>query len=187
MRKRHVRNSLDFRYLEYPQISLPLMESIQRIIIRAEILWQTLPTNGATEHSAQRYSVYNAAVDAKPYQPPCKLVHHHENPMCSQRCRLASEQIAAPQAVLYMAEKGEPGWTRTRVGPVMHAQDTANHILVDVDTKSQRDLLSNSWAAPVGIPPFHFHNSSDEFFLWSLWSRSTPKLSGEQYTILSFP
>jgi len=114
MRKRHVRNSLDFRYLEYPQISLPLMESIQRIIIRAEILWQTLPTNGATEHSAQRYSVYNAAVDAKPYQPPCKLVHHHENPMCSQRCRLASEQIAAPQAVLYMAEKGEPGWTRTR-------------------------------------------------------------------------
>ncbi len=33
MRKRHVRNSFDFGYLEYPKIGLPLVESIQRIMI----------------------------------------------------------------------------------------------------------------------------------------------------------
>ena len=37
MRKRHVRNSLDFGYLEYPKIGLPLVESIQRIMIGAEV------------------------------------------------------------------------------------------------------------------------------------------------------
>src|SRR5437016_4970406 len=55
-----------------------------------------------------------------------------------------SEQIAAPQAVLHMAKKGEPRWTRIGVGPVMNAQDTANQIPVDVDAISQSDLLSNS-------------------------------------------
>ena len=37
VRKRHVRNSLDFGYLEYPKIGLPLVESIQRIMIGAEV------------------------------------------------------------------------------------------------------------------------------------------------------
>ena len=35
MRQRYVRNSLDFGYLEYPKICLPLVESIQRIMIGA--------------------------------------------------------------------------------------------------------------------------------------------------------
>src|SRR5258706_11117729 len=138
MRKWNVRNRLYFRYLECPQIRLPLMESIQRIMIRAEIFWQTLPTNSAPEHSAQRHSIHDASIDAKPNQPPRKLVHHHENPMCSQGCRLTSEQIAAPQAVLHIAKKVEPRWTRIGVGPVMKDQDTAKHIPVDLDAVSPR-------------------------------------------------
>src|SRR5215472_4380851 len=37
MRKRHVWNRLYFGYLENPKIGLPLVESIERIMIRAEI------------------------------------------------------------------------------------------------------------------------------------------------------
>src|SRR5258706_893768 len=51
MRKRHVRNRLDFRHLEYSKIGLPLVESIQRMMIRAEIFGQTLPANRSIGNS----------------------------------------------------------------------------------------------------------------------------------------
>ena len=55
-----------------------------------------------------------------------------------------------------MAQKGEPGGTlRTRVRPVMHPQDTANYIFIDLHAESQGDLLGNAGAAPDpcgGIP-----------------------------------
>ena len=91
MRKWHVRNRLDFRNLEYPKIGLPLVESIQRIMIRAEVFWQTMPANRSMKHPAQCHSINDATVDAKPDYPTRKLVHHNENPMCSQCCRFASE------------------------------------------------------------------------------------------------
>ena len=91
MRKRHVRNSLDFGYLEYPKIGLPLVESIQRIMIRAEVSWQTVAANRSMKHPAQRHSIHDAAVDAKPNDATRKLVHHNENPLRSQGCRFASE------------------------------------------------------------------------------------------------
>src|SRR5215471_21815759 len=91
VRKRHVRNRLDFGYLEDPKISLPLMESIQRIVIRAEILGQTMPANRAMEHAAQGHSIHDAAVDAKTNDATRKLVHHPKNPVGSQCCRFASE------------------------------------------------------------------------------------------------
>ena len=150
MRKRHVRNRFDFLHFEYSKIGLPLVESIQRIMIRAEVFGQTLPANRSMKHPAQRHSIHDAAVDAKPDDASRKLVHHNENPMCSQGCRFALEQIAAPQTVLHVTEKGEPGRTsRIRFRPVMDAQDAANNILVDLDAESQRDLLGNAGAAPV--------------------------------------
>ncbi len=39
MRKRNVRNCFDFLYFEYSKISLLATESIQRIMIRAEVFW----------------------------------------------------------------------------------------------------------------------------------------------------
>src|SRR5258708_209273 len=122
MRKRHVRNRLDFRHLEYSKIGLPLVESIQRIMIRAEIFGQTLPANRLMEHPAQRHPIDDAAVDAKPNQATRTLVHHNENPMCFQCGGFASEQIATPQTILRVAEKREPGWT-SRFRPVMNAQE----------------------------------------------------------------
>ena len=83
MRNRRPRNSLDFGYLQYPKIGLPLMESVQRIMIRAEVLRQTVPANGPMKHAAQRHSINGAAVDAKADDPTRVLVHDQENPMGS--------------------------------------------------------------------------------------------------------
>src|SRR5258706_14256521 len=62
-------------------------------------------------HPAQRCAVDDAGVQAKPDDASGKLVHHHQYPMSSQRSGLTSEQVAAPQAVLRVAKKGEPGGT----------------------------------------------------------------------------
>ena len=64
--------------------------------------------------------------------------------MRTQGCGLASEQIAAPQAVLHMAEKRQPRWAGIRVRPVVKAQDSANYVPIDLDAKSQRNLLGDS-------------------------------------------
>src|SRR5215510_5003235 len=69
----------------------------------------------------------------------------------------------------------------------MHAQDTANHIFIDRDAESQGDLLGNAGGAPVGIPPFHFDNGADEFFLRPLWARPTSTLRREQHAVLALP
>src|SRR6516165_714469 len=53
MRKRSVRNRFDFLHFEYSKIGLPLVESIQRIMIRAEVFGQTLPANRSMKHPAQ--------------------------------------------------------------------------------------------------------------------------------------
>ena len=78
------KEGLDFRHIEYSKIGLPLVESIQRIMIRAEIFGQTLSANRSMEHPAQRHPIDDAAVDAKPNHATRTLVHHDENPMCSQ-------------------------------------------------------------------------------------------------------
>jgi hypothetical protein len=113
-----------------------------------------LPSNRSLEHPAQSRPIHDAALSTKTNNATRELIHHHENPMCSQRCGFASEQIAAPQTVLQVAEKCEPGGTsRIRFRPVMNGQDTANYILVDFDAESQRNLLGNSRAA-LGLRRF---------------------------------
>src|SRR5215471_20817047 len=82
-----------------------------RIVIRAEIFGQTVPANRAIKHPAQRHSINNAVVDAKTNDATRKLVHHNKNPVGSQRCRFASESIAAPQTVLGVTQKRKPGRT----------------------------------------------------------------------------
>jgi hypothetical protein len=57
MRHRYVGNRLDFGQFQDPQVRLPLMESIQRVMIRAQVLRQPLPANRSLEHPAQRRAV----------------------------------------------------------------------------------------------------------------------------------
>ena len=44
-------------------MGLPLVESIQRIMIRAEVFGQNLSANRPTEHAPQSGSVHGATVD----------------------------------------------------------------------------------------------------------------------------
>ena len=73
----HVRNCLDFFNFQHSQIGLPLMEPIQRIMIRAEILREAVTVNRSTKHPTTRNAIHNAAVNTKPNDPPRTLVHHY--------------------------------------------------------------------------------------------------------------
>ena len=84
-------NCFDFRDAKNAEICLPLMESIQRVMVRTEVFGQTVPGNGPVEHPAQCHSMNGAAVDAEPNDATGELVHHYENPMSSQRSRFATE------------------------------------------------------------------------------------------------
>src|SRR5215471_21389562 len=83
--------------------------------------------------------------------------------------------------VLGVTDESEPGWTcGIRFGPVVSGQDTAYHILVDLDTECQRDLLGNARAAPTGVPPFHCDDGFDELLVRSLGAGSTPTRTRKQ-------
>src|SRR5215813_8355784 len=78
------------------------------------------------------------------------------------------------KTVLGVTEKRKPGRTsRIRVRPVMNAQHTADNVLIDRHTKSQRDLLSNAGTTPAGIAPFHCYDCLDEVLVGSLRARPT--------------
>jgi hypothetical protein len=162
------------------------MESVQRIMVRAEVFRQGRRTDCSLEHSAQRCAVDDAGVQAKPDDASGKLVHHHQYPMSSQRSGLTSEQVAAPQAVLRVAKKGEPGGTTpVRFRPVVNAQNTANRVLVNFNPESQSDLLSDARTAPTRIPAFHLHHGIDEFFGRALGAGTTSARRRKQQPILS--
>jgi hypothetical protein len=146
-----------------------------------------LPSNRSLEHPAQGRPINDASLNSKTNNATRELIHHDENPMCSQRCGFTSKQIAAPQTVLHVAEEREPRWASgIRFRPVMNAQDTTNHILVDFNAKSQRDLLGDSGTTPGGITPLQFNYPIDEFFIRSFRASLTPALARKQHAALSF-
>jgi len=182
----HVGYGFDFLHLEYSKIGLPSVEQEKRIVIRTEVLRSRLASNRLLEHPAQRHSIDDSGMHAKPNDLARVLVHHDQYPVRSQGRGLATEQIDAPQTVLDMTQKGEPGWTAgSRVPVGMNAQDTANHILVDLNAESQRDLLGNSRTAPVGITSFHFDDGVDELWFGPFGPDRRPRLGENQQAIFS--
>jgi hypothetical protein len=98
-----------------------------------------------------------------------------------------AEQIHTPEVVFHVAEERQPGWaSRIRFRLVMNAEDTPNHILVDGNAESQRDLLGDAGTTPGAITPFQFNDCVDEFFIRSFPARRTPALERKQYAVLSF-
>jgi hypothetical protein len=67
----------------------------------------------------------------------------------------------------------------------MSAQDTANHVFVDLNAESQHDLLGHPGTAPVEITPLHFNNGVDQLLVRSLRARPTPVLGREQQAVLA--
>jgi hypothetical protein len=67
----------------------------------------------------------------------------------------------------------------------MNAQHTADNVLIDLHTESQRDLLRHAGTTPAGITPFHGHNGLDEVFAGSLRARPTAVPGRKQHAVLS--
>ena len=61
----------------------------------------------------------------------------------------------------------------------MNAKDTANNIPVDFNAASQRDLLGDAGATPVGITPFQFKDCVNEFLIRPFRARLAPALEGK--------
>jgi hypothetical protein len=81
------------------------MESIQGIIIGAEVLGHlALPSDGAVEHATECDTIDRAGMDAEPYDAARVLIQDNQDPVGTQRCRLAPEQIHTPEAVLQVTE-----------------------------------------------------------------------------------
>src|SRR2546429_190482 len=86
-----------------------------------------------------------------------------------QRCRLAPEQIHAPEAVFHVAQESQPGRTIGVLSrPAVMGKNPANNVFVDLDVERQGDLLRNPRTAPVGITLLHFDDRMDEFRTRSL-------------------
>jgi hypothetical protein len=70
MRQGNVGDGLDFCHLQDPQIGLPLVELIERIMVGAEVLWQpALTSNGAVKHATECDPIDRAGMDAETNDP----------------------------------------------------------------------------------------------------------------------
>ena len=84
MRHRNIRNTLDLAHAQHPQVGLPLVEPVQRIVVGAEVFRCRMPSNGMVEHAAQGSAIHDAGMDAEADDPPRALVHDQQHPMASQ-------------------------------------------------------------------------------------------------------
>jgi hypothetical protein len=182
-----VGDGLDLCHLQYPQIGLPLVEPVEWIVVGAEVLRHPeLPSNGAVEHPTECDTVDRARMGAEANDSARALIHDDQNPVGPQRCRLAPEQIHAPEAVFHVAQERQPrGATGVLSRPVVIGENPSNNVFVDLDVERQSDLSGNSLTAPVGIPLLHFDDRMKEFNARSFraWLPST--IRGEQHAVLS--
>jgi len=66
----NVGDGLDFCHLQYPQIGLPLVEPIERIVVGAELVRQpALASDGAVEHPTECATIDRSRMDAEPNDP----------------------------------------------------------------------------------------------------------------------
>ncbi len=135
----NVGDGLDFCHFQYPQVGLPLVELIKRIVVGTEVLRQAeVPSNGAVEHPTECDTIARARMHAEPNDPARVLIHDHEDPMGPQRCRLAREQIHAPETVFHVAQERQPGRTIGVLSrPVVTGENPANHVFVDLEMERQ--------------------------------------------------
>ena len=105
MRHGNERHRLDFLDLKDAEVGLPLLEPIQRIMIRTDIFRESRASNGVLEHAAKGHPIDNSGLNPKTHNPPRVLIDDDQNPICSQCDGLTSHEIDAPQTVLHMPEE----------------------------------------------------------------------------------
>jgi len=177
----NVGDGLDFCHLQNPQIGLPLVEPIERIVVRAQVVRQpAMPSNGAVEHATECDTIDRARLDAEPNDPAGVLIHDDQDPVGPQRGRLTPEQIDAPEAVFHVAQERQPGGTTGGLSrPVVMGENPSNHVLVDGDVERQGHLLCDSRTAPVGITLLHIDDRTDEFCARSFRAGLPTAIRGE--------
>ena len=165
MRQWNVGDGLDFCHVQYPEVGLPLVEPIKRIVIGAEeVRHPALPSNGAVEHPTKCDTIDHSRMDAEANDPARVLIHDHQDPVGPQHGRFAPEQVHAPEAVSHVAQERQPGGTAGVLSrQVVMGENPANYVFVDLDVERQGDLLSDSRTAPMGITLLHFDDRMNEY------------------------
>ena len=67
----------------------------------------------------------------------------------------------------------------------MGCENSANDVLVDVDTEGQGNLLGNAWASPTWIALLHFNNGTNQIRAWAFRSRPRSAFCGKQKPVFS--
>ena len=162
------------------------MEPIERIIVGAQVLRQpAMPANGAVEHPTEGDTIDLPRMDAEANDPARVLIHDDQDPVSPQRCRLALEQIRAPQAVFHVAQERQPrGTTGVLSRPVVMSENPANHVFVDGNVERQGDLLGDSRTAPIGITLLHFDDRMNEIYARSFRAGLPKAIRGEEHPVL---
>jgi hypothetical protein len=161
------------------------MESVQRIMIRAEVRRRRFATHRSIEHAAQRDAIHDAAVHAKAHDATRALIHHDQHPVCVEDGRFAAKQVETSQTVLRVTQDREPGRPRRVWFRLVPSRENApHHILVDGNTEGQRDLLRDPWTAPDPVPAFHVDDGGDDVLAGSLGARLHRRLGREEPAIL---
>jgi hypothetical protein len=135
----NIRDGFNLGHLQYPQIGLPLLKPIKGIMIGAEVLRHpALPSNGVVEHPTKSDTIDGSGMDSEPDDATRVLIHDDQDPVSPQRGRFAPEQVYTPEAVLQVANEGQPGWTPgVLFRSVVTGENPSNHVFVDGDIESQ--------------------------------------------------
>src|SRR5438128_3399435 len=104
--------------------------------------------------------------------------------MRSQCERLTAKEIGAPQTILRMPQERKPGRTRSEFRPKVHSKNPAHHVLVDIDTECECDLLGDSATTPPEIAPFHFNDRVDQIFCRPFRTRPADSSGRKQLAVL---
>src|SRR5215469_11356013 len=82
MRQWNVGDGLDFCHVQYPEVGLPLVEPIKRIVIGTEeVRHPASPSNGAVEHPTKCDTIDRPDMDAEANDPARVLIHDHQDPV----------------------------------------------------------------------------------------------------------
>lgn len=138
------------------------------------------------EHSAQTRTIDCPGLHGEADDAASELIHHDHHPMRLEGQRFTTKEIDAPETILRMSEEAEPGPTvRAARRPPVFGEHTSHHILVDLNTEYEGDLLSDTPAAEARVPPLHLDDRRDQFWARPLRTRSPPPPRREEQPILS--
>src|SRR5713101_8552146 len=138
------------------------------MVVGTQVPRKRLSGYDLVEHPTNRHATKVSALNAKADDPACEHVHQHHAPVAAQEYRFAAEQIDAPQAVLHMPDKAQPGRAiGSCLGSIVFREHPADDVFVDIDAKGVRNLLGDAGTANAGVAAFELDDRVDEFLRWS--------------------